>query len=477
MLSERSVDVIQQRLKLLYDDHVSELLGILNRNIESIKPDQQASVSDSIKNFNNDTRVSLLKHGDTVTSGLTSTLEKLEIATLTESEKNKLVEVVESYLNPDLYLKRFNIFLQSITRHMQRRGLAMDLRDYRVDMPRSICEASAKNLCRTILQKIRIELDILVEKGARAESREKRKSDMEIFLSYSWHNSNIADCLDILFKTKNITLKRDVRDVEYKQSIKEFMKKVRTSDYCLVVISENYLKSINCMYEVTEFIKDENYIDRILPLVQTATNIFNIDGKNKYIKFWQDKFIELERSSSDIDELNRIETINELKKIENIQRNIGDFLSIISDMKTIVFDNEIDVTGFNEIYSVINPNDSFLGEHYDVDGFFLLNVPRTLISKVFTWMAKESKGYTFELNNAKIFTKNEIDQKVKGDVFQAEWFCKKYAAIPINELAIKLGQNYIPYDHRFLEILRKHRNKIVGNTAIHLTKEEIEQYG
>jgi hypothetical protein len=172
------------------------------------------------------------------------------------NEKNKLVEVVESYFNPDLYLKRFNIFLQSITRHMQRRGLAIDLKDYRVDMPRSICEASSKNLCRTILQKIRIEFDILIEKGARAECSEKRKSDMEIFLSYSWYNSNIADCLDILFKTKNITLKRDVRDVEYKQSIKEFMKKIRTSDYCLVVISENYLKSINCMYEVTEFIKD-----------------------------------------------------------------------------------------------------------------------------------------------------------------------------------------------------------------------------
>ncbi|MDO8847527.1 MAG: toll/interleukin-1 receptor domain-containing protein [Coriobacteriia bacterium] len=299
----------------------------------------------------------------------------------------------------------------------------------------------------------------------------------KIFLSYSWKNSAIADYLDILFKTKNITLNRDVRDVEYRQSIKKFMKQIRSSDFCLVVISEDYLKSINCMFEVTEFLKEKNYKDRILPLVQKDANIFDIKGINIYIKFWQDKFIELKKSSSDIDELNRIETINELKKIENIQRNIGDFLSIISDMKTIIFDNEIDVTDFNKIYSVINPNDSFLGEHHDVDGFFLLNVPRTLISKVFTWMAKESKGYTFELNNAKIYTKNEIDQKVNGDAFQAEWFCKKYAAIPINELAIKLGQNYIPYDHRFLEILRKHRNKIVGNTAIHLTKEEIEQYG
>lgn len=179
MLSEKSVEVIQQRLKLLYDDHVSELLGILNRNIDSIKPDQRASISDSIKNFNNDTRVSLLKHGDAITSELTSTLEKLEIITLAEPEKNILVEVVVSCLNQDLYLKRFNIFLQSITRHMQRRGIAIDLKDYRVDMAQSICEASARNLCRTILQKVTIELDILIEKGARVECSEKKQSNIE----------------------------------------------------------------------------------------------------------------------------------------------------------------------------------------------------------------------------------------------------------------------------------------------------------
>lgn len=300
----------------------------------------------------------------------------------------------------------------------------------------------------------------------------------KIFLSYSWKNLNIADCLDILFNTKNITLNRDVRDVEYRQSIKEFMKHIRSSDFCLVVISEDYLKSINCMFEVTEFLKDDNYKDRILPLVQKDANIFDIKGKNTYIIFWQDKFNELNASMSHLDELNRVETINELKKIENIQRNIGEFLSVISDINTIIFDNEIDVTDFTKIYSIINPNDYFLEEHTDLDGYFVLNVPRTLIDKVFTWWAKESKGYTLELNNAKVFTKNEIDQRVQDEAsHKFEWFCKKFAAIPINELAGKLGQNYIPYDDHFLDILHKHRDLIVGNKAIHLTKEEIEQYG
>ena len=48
--------------------------------------------------------------------------------------------------------------------------------------------------------------------------------------------------------------------------------------------------------------------------MQKETDIFNIKGKNKYIKFWQDKFEEIQKVSSEIDELNRVETINELKK-------------------------------------------------------------------------------------------------------------------------------------------------------------------
>lgn len=211
--------------------------------------------------------------------------------------------------------------------------------------------------------------------------------------------------------------------------------------------------------------------------MQKETDIFNIKGKNKYIKFWQDKFEEIQKVSSEIDELNRVETINELKKIENIQRNLGEFLSIISDMNSIVFDNEINVTDFNKIYSVINPNDCFLGERNGEDGYFVLNVPRTLIHKVFTWWKKESKSYTLELNNAKIFTKNEIDKKMKGHPKKINWFCKKFAAIPINGLAKKLGQNYIPYDDRFLDILHKDKDLIIGNQSIHLTKDEIGRYG
>lgn len=300
---------------------------------------------------------------------------------------------------------------------------------------------------------------------------------MKVFLSYSWKNEKIADSLDILFKTKNITLERDVRGIQYKQSIKAFMQQVRKSDYCLVVISKPYLESINCMYEVMEFIKDDSYRDRILPLVSHDSNIFSAAGRSCYIKFWQDEFNKLNDQVSCLEDLNRMEAIQELKRIENIKRNIGEFLSVISDMNVVTFDSEIDNSSFQKIYGYIS------GEIYEsvkfdgLDGYFLANIPRTMKCNSFVWWGKESKGYTKNLDEAKVFTQAEIDEKLSERTESVEWWSKKFTAVPINKLAAKFGQIYIPYDQHFLDIFLDNKDLLLGNKQCYLSEEDVLKYG
>ena len=61
----------------------------------------------------------------------------------------------------------------------------------------------------------------------------------KIFLSYNWNNKNIADSIDSAFAGLPITIVRDERNLKYKQSIKEFMKKIRDSDYAIMLIRRN----------------------------------------------------------------------------------------------------------------------------------------------------------------------------------------------------------------------------------------------
>lgn len=291
----------------------------------------------------------------------------------------------------------------------------------------------------------------------------------KIFLSYSQKNSKIADSLDIMFQTKNIKLERDIRDIDYRESIKEFMKRVRNADFSLMIISEDYLKSPYCMYEVTEFIKDENYKEKILPLVHSDADILTNKGRNKYIKYWQDKYKETYAELGELDELNKSDTIDELKKIEEIQRKISQFMSFLADMKNVIFDENISMLDFNKVYSVIEPRDEFSIENNLIDGYFMLNVPRTLKSNVMIWWERDSKGYTDDLKDARIFAEEEVQSKMRN--VNAN---RKFAAIPINKIATEFGQSVIPFNNRFCSIIDKKRQFVIGNHNIHLDKDEIE---
>jgi hypothetical protein len=43
----------------------------------------------------------------------------------------------------------------------------------------------------------------------------------------------------------------------------------------IVVLSDKYLKSENCMFELVEIAKHGNFVDRIFPVVLSSANIYD----------------------------------------------------------------------------------------------------------------------------------------------------------------------------------------------------------
>lgn len=177
---------------------------------------------------------------------------------------------------------------------------------------------------------------------------------MRIFLSYAWNDEDLADNIDAMFADAGITLIRDKRDIEYRGSIKEFMKQIRFNDYVVLVISPDYLKSANCMYEIAELTKDENYKSRILPVVKKKTGIFDPIGRNSYIIYWQDAYKKLYADSDKVEPLNRSGIISDLLRYERIMRDLPVFLQNISDMNMIQCEDSVDTDGFERMLSIIN---------------------------------------------------------------------------------------------------------------------------
>ena len=121
-----------------------------------------------------------------------------------------------------------------------------------------------------------------------------------IFISYSWQTMNIADKIFNDFQVIGIPIIKDNQEISYTESITSFMKRIRSCNYALLLISDNYFKSKNCLYEILELQKDENHWDKILPIVWKDTKIYSAMDRLEYIKYWEQKTKELESAVENV---------------------------------------------------------------------------------------------------------------------------------------------------------------------------------
>ncbi len=161
---------------------------------------------------------------------------------------------------------------------------------------------------------------------------ERKSSDKAIFLSYNWHDGEIADRIDShLSRIYGITVKRDVRDIGTWKSIRDFMKSIRQQDYAVLIVSDSYLKSKNCMFEVTEMMKEQAYAGRVFPAV-VEHSIYDPLARVEYIKFWQQECDKLETAIRGIDPSTTVELAAELRRYKSISSSMSEFLDLVSDM-------------------------------------------------------------------------------------------------------------------------------------------------
>lgn len=194
-----------------------------------------------------------------------------------------------------------------------------------------------------------------------------------LFLSYCEKDSPIANIIESQLKyetNNNIEISRYTR-VPYKGSFKSFMNSIQEHDFVLCLVSDNYLKSRACMYEVGEIIKDHYFHDKLLFVVIgendskyyyenktdfAAAKIFgNERNRLAYIQYWKKEYEELLAAIKGIDDI-EIRLSDELREIGKIYRNdIGEFLTYLSQYNGKTFE-ELYIDGFSDIIQWILPN-------------------------------------------------------------------------------------------------------------------------
>ena len=163
------------------------------------------------------------------------------------------------------------------------------------------------------------------------------KNEPRVYVSYAWggESERIVNELDADFQASGITIIRDKRDLGYKGTISEFMQEIGRGYAIVVVISDKYLKSPNCMYELVEIANNKNIYDRIFPIVLADADIYKPTNRINYIKHWEEQIKELDEAMKTISAANQQGLTDEINSYDEIRDNISKLTYMLKDMNTL----------------------------------------------------------------------------------------------------------------------------------------------
>lgn len=175
-----------------------------------------------------------------------------------------------------------------------------------------------------------------------------------VFISYAWgeEREEIVNQIDKALEARGIKIVRDKRDLGYKGFISKFMERIGQGNCVIVVISDKYLRSPNCMFELVEIADGKDFHNRIFPIVLSDANIYDPLKRIEYVKYWEKKRKELAKAMKTLDPANLQGLREDMDLYDRIRDKISGLTSILKDMNTLTPDMHKE-SDFTQIYDGI----------------------------------------------------------------------------------------------------------------------------
>jgi internalin A len=180
------------------------------------------------------------------------------------------------------------------------------------------------------------------------------KYEQAVFISYAWggEREEIVNQIDQALQARGLRIIRDKRDLRFKGSIKEFMERIGQGNCVIVVISDKYLRSPNCMFELVEIAENKQFYDHVFPIVLADAGIYDPVKRIAYVKHWEGKRAELAGAIKELDPANLQGIRDEMDLYDRIRDKISGLASILKDMNTLTLEMHRE-SDFGELYDAI----------------------------------------------------------------------------------------------------------------------------
>lgn len=146
------------------------------------------------------------------------------------------------------------------------------------------------------------------------------------------HKSGI-EAIKIGLDTHKIPYSIDEYDILYRDNIQEYEDEIGMSNMVIMFIIPEYLKSLDCMYEMTQLFKNGNVHQRVFPVVDMGDVPRNGDGLTQIKEYWQNEksrkldIVHNEPGNSGF-------LLEEIMKIDNILKTLDDFWKYVVHTNT-----------------------------------------------------------------------------------------------------------------------------------------------
>ena len=175
-----------------------------------------------------------------------------------------------------------------------------------------------------------------------------------VFISYAWggEREEVVNQIDQALQKRGLKITRDKRDLGYKGSIKQFMEQIGQANCVIVVVSDKYLRSPNCMFELVEIADNKQFHDRIFPIVLADADIYDPVKRIGYVKYWEEKRAELAEAIKTLDPANLQGIRDDMDLYDRIRDKISGLASTLKDMNTLTPEMHRE-SDFSHLYSAI----------------------------------------------------------------------------------------------------------------------------
>ncbi|MET0423017.1 MAG: toll/interleukin-1 receptor domain-containing protein, partial [Actinoplanes sp.] len=176
----------------------------------------------------------------------------------------------------------------------------------------------------------------------------------EVYLSYSWTegSNTVADELDAAFQARGVTVVRDRRDAGYRASIGEFMERIGRGRCVVLVISDAYLRSPNCLFELLRIARHGEFADRVFPVVLPDAAIHRPQDRIGYVRHWEQQISELDEAVRSVSSANLHGFRDDIDLYTEIRAQVPRLAEILADMNTLTVDLHRD-GGFAQLIDAV----------------------------------------------------------------------------------------------------------------------------